>query len=142
MTLLERLVARINRSGSINDPATLRPLVTLEEFFEGNEDYGSIGYNFYPDQPAPAEFYELLKRIRNRPDVDDVRIEVSQHEVPDEWPSSDTVWIIARAFPAEVAGWLGERFRADELVIGWPTTWAVEPYSIPPGMRAIGVWWD
>lgn len=84
MTSLERLIARINCNGDINDPTTPRPLVTLEEFFEGNEDYGSIGYNFSPDQPAPAEFYELLKRIRDRPDVADVRVEVSQHEVPDE----------------------------------------------------------
>ena len=29
------------------------PLVTLEEFFDGNNDYSSIGYNFPPPQPSP-----------------------------------------------------------------------------------------
>ena len=142
MTPLEGLIARINRAGNINDPATPRPLVTLEEFFEGNSDYGSIGYNFAPDQPAPAEFYELFKRIRRRPEVADVRIQVSQHEIPDEWPSSDTAWIITRASPEEVATWLGERFRPDEIIVGWPSAWPVESCGVPPGMQAIGVWWD
>ena len=142
MTSLDRLVARINRGSNINEPGTPRPLVTLEEFFADNTDYGSIGYNFYPDQPAPAEFYELFKQIRARPEVSDVRVQVSQHEVPEEWPSSDTVWIITRASPEDVASWIGERFRADEIIVGWPDAWPVESYTIPPGMQALGVWWD
>ncbi len=142
MTPLDLLVARINRGGRINDPTTPRPLVTLEEFFEGNSDYSSIGYNFHIDQPLPAEFYELFKQIRARSEVGNVRIQVSQHEDPEGWPSTDTVWIITRASPEDVADWLGERFRADELIVGWPDAWPVETYSIPPGMQAIGAWWD
>jgi hypothetical protein len=49
MTPLETLARRINRDGDINDRETPRPLLTLEEFLKGNSDYGSIGYNFYPD---------------------------------------------------------------------------------------------
>lgn len=143
MSPLEHLIVRINRNGDINAAETPRPLITLEEFFEGNDDYGSIGYNFYPDQPAPVEFYNLFRRIRSRPDVADVRIQVSQHEVADEWPSCDTVWFITRASPAEVLGWLGERFRPDEVLDGWSAMWmTVEPYVVPPGLRPIGVWWD
>jgi hypothetical protein len=91
---LESLKLRINRNGDVNDLNVPRPIVTLEEFFEGNEDFGSIGYNFYPDQPAPPEFYELFQRIRERPDVANVLVEVSMQEMPDEWPSTDTVWIL------------------------------------------------
>jgi len=137
-----RLLTRINRNGSIDDPNTPRPLVTLEEFFEGNGDYGSIGYNFYPDQPAPSEFYDLFKSIRDKPDVADVRVEVKDLEDPDEWPSTDTVWIITSASPDDIAGWLGERFHADDILIGFPGTQQAEPYDVPDGMRAIGVWWD
>jgi hypothetical protein len=61
----EWLLERVNRDGDINDFSVARPLVGLEEFFEGNDDYGSIGYNFYPDQPAPSEFYALFKGIRD-----------------------------------------------------------------------------
>lgn len=63
MTPLERIVERIGRVGDVNEPGTPKPLVTLEEFFDGNEDPGSIGYNL-PDPPAPQELYELFKRIR------------------------------------------------------------------------------
>ena len=142
MNPLQRLIARINRAGDINDPSTPRPLVTLEEFFEGNDEYGSIGYNFHEDQPSPAEFYELFKEIRARPDVADVRVQVTQHEMIDEWPSSDTIWIVTKVAPNDVTGWLGERFRADEILIGWPQAWTVEAYSVPTGMKALGVWWD
>ncbi len=43
---LERLMKRINRNGNIKDRTTPRPLLTLEEFFIGNNDHASIGYNF------------------------------------------------------------------------------------------------
>jgi hypothetical protein len=139
----QHLIERINRSGDINDPNTPRPLVTLEEFFEGNDDYGSIGYNFSPPLPAPSEFYELFRQIRQRPDVSDVLVEVSQQEMPDEWPSTDTVWIITSAAEADVLDWLGKRFAPDDkLWIGWTEHLKREPYAVPPGMRPIGVWWD
>jgi hypothetical protein len=142
MAALEILKARINRNGDINDPAVPRPIVTLEEFFEGNDDYGSIGYNFYPDQPAPSEFYDLFQRIRERRDVADVLVEVSQHEMPDEWPSTDTVWILTSASLEDLASWLGERFQADDLWDGWTDHLIREPVDVPSNCRAVGVWWD
>ena len=142
MGALETLKARINRNGDVNDPDVPRPIVTLEEFFDGNDDYGSIGYNFYPDQPAPSEFYDLFKRIRGRPDVADVLVEVSQQEMPDEWPSTDTVWILTSAPLEEVASWLGERFQADEIWDGWTDHLVREPVDVPLHCRPVGVWWD
>ena len=142
MTALEKLKARINRNGDVNDPDVPRPIVTLEEFFEGNSEYGSIGYNFYPDQPAPSEFYEVFKQIRERPDVADVLVEVSQQEMRDEWPSTDTVWILTSASLQEVALWLGERFQADELWDGWTDHLVREPVDVPLSYRPVGVWWD
>jgi hypothetical protein len=108
MTLLERIVNRINRSGDVNHAKTPRPLLSLEEFFEGNDSFGSIGYNFYPDQPSPAEFYEFFRLVRNKPSVAAVLVEISQHEVPEEWPSTDTIWIITSESAQDVSGWLGD----------------------------------
>jgi hypothetical protein len=148
------LIERINRNGDINDPDTPRPLLALEEFFEGNDDRGSIGVNFHQGQPAPSEFYELFRQIRERPDVHDVLVQVTQHDMPGEWPFTDTVWIITGAAPATVSDWLGRRFAADELALGWDKLaicWPegeeaeirpLEPYSVPPGLRPIGVFWD
>ncbi len=136
------LVARINQGGDINNPDTPRPLVSLEEFFEGNEDYGSIGYNFYPDQPSPAEFYEIFKTIRRKPEVYDVRVEIMDLEDPQGWPSTDTVWIITSVKPDTLSMWLGSRFQADEILKGFQSEYAIEPYDIPKDNQALGVWWD
>ena len=35
--------------------------MALEEFVDGNNDYGSIGCNFGPKQPSPHEFHELAR---------------------------------------------------------------------------------
>jgi hypothetical protein len=138
----ERLLERVNRNGDINDFSVPRPLVGLEEFFEGNDDYGSIGYNFYPDQPAPSEFYALFKGIRERAEVADVRVQVQDLEDPEGWLSTDTVWVITGASVGEVKGWLGERFRADDIIVGFSEDYPIESYDVPDGMQAIGVWWD
>ncbi len=144
MEARQRLLARINRNGDINDPKVPRPLVTLEEFFEGNSDYGSIGYNFYPDQPAPSDFYHLFKAIRAKPEVTDVRVEVKDLEDPEGWPATDTVWIITSASVNDIKKWLGRSFRADDILIGFPEAsyYKIERYEVPKGMQAIGVWWD
>ena len=141
MTPLEQLKTRINRNGDINDPATVRPLVSLEEFFEGNDDAGSIGYNL-PDPPKPSEFYTLFKEIRNRKNVSDVLVEVLDQSMPDEWPSAETVWIISSAPADVVSTWLPEEFAADDVWDGWTDHIKREPYDVPPGMKAIGLWWD
>jgi hypothetical protein len=135
----DRLLARI---GDINDFSRPRPLVTLEEFFDGNDDPASIGYNL-PDPPEPREFYKLLVQIRKRPDVGDVRIEVKDLEDPDGWPSTDTIWVITSALPQEVRSWFPERLAPDEVVDGFAgSASSLETYSIPKGMRAVGIWYD
>jgi hypothetical protein len=136
------LVERISRNGDVNDPTTPRPLVTLEEFFDGNDDMGSIGYNFGARQPAPSEFYSFFKRIRARRDVADVRVEISQHDDPEAWPVTDTIWIVTSASDSDVSAWLGDRFAADDLLNGLPPDRKFDALSIPAKMRAVGVWWD
>jgi hypothetical protein len=89
MTPLARITERISRNGDVNKLDTPRPLVTLEEFFEGNDFDGSIGCNLNPT-PTAAEFYALLRAIAARPDVADVRVQITMFDVP-EWPFSDTV---------------------------------------------------
>lgn len=142
MDSLARLLDRISIHGDINDPDTPRPLVTLEEFFEGNNDYGSIGYNFYPDQPAPEEFYEIFKSIYSKPEVFDIRVEIMDQIEPEDWPSTDTIWVITSSGIEEVDTWLGNRFRGDDYIIGFPDSYNIEFYDVPEGMQAIGVWWD
>lgn len=134
-----KLLARI---GDINDFSRPRPLVTLTELFEGNDDYSSIGYNL-PDSPSPQEWYQLLKDIAERPEVTEIRIEVKQQEDPSGWPSTDTIWIITTASPEQVRSWLPERVAPDEIIEGFEKSASpVEPYEVPAGRRALGLWYD
>ncbi len=136
------LLEKVNAHGDINNPDTPRPLVTLEDFFEGNNDFGSIGYNFFPDQPSPSEFYEIFKAIASKPGVFDVRVEVKDQIEPEDWPSTDTIWVITSVGVNEVKTWLGNRFCGDDYIVGFPGTHPIEDYKIPVNMKAIGVWWD
>lgn len=134
--------ALLERIGDINNPALPRPLVGFELFFEGNNDYGSIGCNL-PGSVHPSEFYVLLQQLRDRQDVHEVLIEVKDLEDPDGWPFSDTIWFITSAKPADVRAWFPDRLSPDDVIDGFERNpERLEPYAIPDGLRAVGAWYD
>lgn len=141
MTPLQKITERIGRSGEVNDPEIPRPLLTLEEFFCGNNYAGSIGCNLIPT-PEPQEFHELLRRIENRPDVAEVRVEITMFDDPEGWPFSDTVWIITSAKAERVAEWFPENWRPDDCWTGWNEDRTYEPCMVPPGTLPVACWWD
>jgi hypothetical protein len=141
MSSAAHLTARINRNGAINDSKVPRPLLTLEEFFEGNDDHGSIGCNLI-DSIHPREFFEVFRRLRDRPDVADVLVEIRSWDDPADWPFTDTVWVITSLTPEVVQQQLGERLQPDEVTLGWPSCYPVESIDVPPAMHPIRVWWD
>jgi hypothetical protein len=140
MTALERITERVNRLGDPNDPSTPRALVTLSEFFEGNDCVGSIGCNLTPT-PTPSEFYALLSAIAARPEVGDIRVQVTMFDDPD-WPFSDTVWVMTTADATTVASWFDEALGPDAVDEGWQEGVAYEPCTVPAGMRPVSCWWD
>jgi len=140
MTPLERVTARANRDGDANAPSTPRPLLTLEEFFDGNDAVGSICCNLAPT-PSPSEVRSALERIRARPDVSDVRVQITMFDDP-SWPFSDTVWVITGASAADVASWFDEALAPDECSEGWTEAVAFEPVAIPAGSKPVACWWD
>jgi hypothetical protein len=140
MTGLERITARVNRQGDPSDPSTPRPLLTLAEFFDGNDVVGSIGCNLSPT-PTPSQFHALLSAIAARPDVGDVRVQVTMFDDP-EWPFSDTVWVITTAHAATVASWFDEGVAPDAVDEGWQEGVAYEECTIPTGIRPVSCWWD
>jgi len=139
MTPLERITERVNRLGDPNEPDTPRPLVTIDEFFEGNAEVGSIGCNL-DGAPGPDEFYSLFRTIAQRKDVNDVRVQITAFDVP-EWPFSDTVYIMTTATPEQVATWFPNRLRPDQTWAGFADQ-AYEPYQVPAGVQPIACWWD
>jgi hypothetical protein len=83
----KELIERIKQRG-LPSPDRPMPLVTLEEFFVGNDDYGSIGCNLTP-MLGPRFFFERLKFILSQANVQDVLVEVAEvvEEDPATWPS-------------------------------------------------------
>jgi len=104
----KRLLERINRNGDINYDIVPRPLVTLEEFFEGNKDYGSIGYNFYPDQP------NVLSRTTSSLVLLKAAIPESIMRYPRGCKQSVFGGIERRSFSFVQNNGLGPRFRGDD----------------------------
>jgi hypothetical protein len=139
MTPLERITERVNRSGHPDDPDTPRPLIAVEEFFVGNSEIGSIGCNL-DSTPSPEQFYALFQAIAQRPDVKDIRVQVTAFDVP-EWPFSDTIYIMTSASPEEVATWFPKELKPDETWSGFADQ-SYEPYSVPIGTEPVACWWD
>jgi hypothetical protein len=137
---LRRIMERVSRLGDPNDMATPRPLLTIAEFFEGNNCIGSIGCNL-SSTPAPKRFYEFFTQIAARADVKDIRVQVTVFDDP-EWPFSETVYIMTSATLDEVASWFEDDIRPDEVSEGFRSGVEHEPYQIPMGTRPVLCWWD
>jgi hypothetical protein len=130
------------RNGNPEDRSVPVPLLTLEEFFEGNDAAGSIGCNLEAE-PVPAEFYDLLRAIRQRPSVSDVRVQITCVDDPgNEWPFSDTVWILTDESLDEVREWFPAGLAPDEVWEGWHPNQQYEACQIVPGHRPVAVWYD
>ena len=67
------LTKTINELGFPNKEVVL----TLALFFEGNEDYGSIGVNIYPDKLSPQTFYDAFKKLIRNQKADKIFVRVT-----------------------------------------------------------------
>jgi hypothetical protein len=118
------------------------PLIPLEDFFIDNDDKASIGCNLRP-HPGVNIFYETLKEIRAKPNVQNVLIEITDFQEDDIewWPFSDTVYILANATQKEVEAWL-KKLRPDGAPEGEINNHLSEPVELQPGMKVFVAWWD
>lgn len=140
------LLAEIDRQGGVG---TTRPAVPLEVFFEGNHDEASMGCNL-DSHPGIATFYEVLAGIRDRPDVHDVLVGITEVMPEPEWPFSDHVYVITTALPTEVVSW-ADRLRpdpkesdeeADENIEWWLDRVRPPLGEVPDGARVVLLFWD
>lgn len=117
------------------------PIVTLEDFFEGNTDEGSIGCNLLK-YPGISTFYETLLNIRKRENVQDVFVEIMELEDDEEyWAFSERVYILANAEKSTVEQWVNvlEPSEVDEgYASGVPP---IAPKLIAD-YKVFSIWWD
>lgn len=137
----QKRLALINRAKEIGLPDDSGlPLVSLEDFFEGNDDLGSIGCNLI-DHPGVEFFYDQLKAIRAKENVSSVLVALHEVEEADDsmWPFADTVYVTTSEDPAIVFDWFVP-LQADS--IGPDLTGVKNPPEIPEGHDVCVAWWD
>ena len=112
-------------------------LVTVDQFFDGNDDLGSIGCNLSP-HPGLDVFRRTLKTLEARPDVSGVWILMHDTDEGD-WPFSENVLVCGPITP--------ESLSAATVAIAPSEVRLLEPDRLADaGRRLTGVvqllWWD
>ena len=134
---------------------TIRPLLSLEQFFLHSSGKPDLCYNIYP-YPEKIDQYEFHCSIRSRPDVWNVYVSITQLdeepalEASDlindsniEWPNSDHTLIVTSADEATIRSWFPDGVQPDTIDISdWSgSEWAVPPF-IPSGFHQAWLWYD
>lgn len=122
------------------------PVVTLDDYFLGNDDEESIAPNQWGDgRPSVREIYAHCKAIEARPDVQGVYVGIHQ-----DWPDSERFeqWVPAEnihiysSVSQDVADAWVEGLMSDGIYPGWPYgkhAAAPEPLD---GYQVYTVYWD
>jgi hypothetical protein len=147
MNKRDQLMAIINSRGNLRDFAAPSPMVTLEEYFDGNDDKSSIGANL-PEHPGLDHFYRILLDIRAKRSVQAVLVRI--YGVEDgNWPYTDTVYILTSAKTSQVEKWVASLEPSAVYEDGdpdWNTDWGRIKCKWAPdlkrGNRAVYVFWD
>jgi hypothetical protein len=139
---VDRLLARIDELGG----EEAYPVVSLDLFFDGNDDPASIGPNLDPN-PGVRTFERVLRGIRERPDVADVVLQIDE-VMENEWPYAQAAYVITTASAQDVHEWAAE-LQPDELVededeippwLGRPTPPGAP--EVPDGHKVVTLFWD
>ena len=140
--MLPDLLEELQRQGDYESGVGPEPVVSLELFFEGNEDPASIGCNL-SDHPGVQRFFTTLRELREQPDVQDVRVGISEVLGDDEWPFSDHVYVVTSASASEVQRRIGVLQPEPDVRPGWwNDTPPAMPIPVPQGMHLLTLWWD
>lgn len=117
------------------------PLVSLEDFFTGNQDLGSIGCNL-GKHPGIEVFFKKLAAIRSRPDVYEVLVGITDTNENDPdphcWPFSDRIYIATSGSIGDVEQWI-RPLSPTEVV---EEEAASRPFSTASDRKTYCVWWD
>jgi hypothetical protein len=115
-------------------------VVPIAEFFDGNDDLGSIGCNLDP-HPGVDAFRGVLTGLLRRPDVEAVYAQISELDPGEEsWPFTDTL-LVAGKISADDLRRAVSSLQPDE--VGDSEQFGVSP-SIAQrhGSPVLAVWWD
>src|SRR5665213_832676 len=130
MDLRNKLIEKIEAQGFPSGEGPL-PVVSLDDFFLGNSDYGSIGCDL-PNCPGPQVFFNKLRAISGHDSVQDVLVEVNEvfKGDPQTWPFSNRIYVLSSAPIEQVRSWMAP-LEPDEISEGWANGFP----SVAPGLK-------
>ena len=137
-----KLVELLESQDCTGDYAGSLPVASVDEFFTGNADVGSIGCNLI-DHPGLEVFHSTLKKLEGRSDVQSVLVEVLEIEPDDSggWPFSERVYILTSVEQDSVQSWFSD-LQPTEVDRGWFETRPERVPELEPGMAVYSIWWD
>ncbi|MCI4569480.1 hypothetical protein [Lysobacter sp. CFH 32150] len=96
------------------------PVVTVDEFFAGNDDNESIAVNL-SDHPGVGFFHERLKSLQGRPDVKSVLVNIYDLDpiISGGWPYAENVHVLTSASEEQIQAWAAD-LLSDGAAEGWP----------------------
>ena len=137
MNKKEKLVEKIYALGYPENEI----VVSLEDFFEGNNDQESIApHIFDAERTSPQIFYRKLSELKNLDQVDDVFVRIQDVEDSD-WPFTDTVYIISKLSVEEIRSKLTD-LHPDEIYEEWMYGQPINAPEVKDGFSIFSVWWD
>jgi hypothetical protein len=142
MSPRQQLVKKIAAQGQAGFDKPF-PIVILEDFFTGNSDLGSIGCNLN-NHPGTQKFFNVLRSIRARPEVQDVLVTIYEYDEDDEttWPFSERVYVITNASVADLSEWAKELQASEVVDDGFVGGVPPAAPKLQPGMKVLSLWWD
>jgi len=115
-----------------------RALVKVCEFFDGNDDLGSIGCNL-PKHPGLDTFRRVIGQVAALDSVDQIWLQIYDHD-EGEWPFSENILIFGDVTITEIERLSSviEPSEVNEMRIDW------RPSRAPDleGRRYVNLWWD
>ena len=115
-------------------------VVSIERFFDGNDDEGSIGCNLMK-HPGVDTFRRAFVDLKHRAGVQSIYAQITELDPgEDSWPFTDTVIVIGSITPEELQKALAG-LEPDEVSPGTPD-FLSPALSDADKARALVAWWD
>lgn len=115
--------------------------LSLDDFFNGNDNFGSIGVNIYPNQPPPGKFYEVFKRLIDQKKADFIYVRITDVEDPEDWFFSDLIYVVGSIGLNELQNLIND-LMPFEIGKGWLRKKPVNIYGDLNGKNVWSVVWD
>jgi hypothetical protein len=115
-------------------------LVSIDRFFDGNDDEGSIGCNL-TKHPGVGVFRQTFEMLKRHAGVRAIYAQITELDPgEDSWPFTDTVLVVGSITPEELQATLAA-LEPDEVGPGSPDLLS-PALSDADKSKALVAWWD